>query len=159
MIVNIIIFLWLLLIFTIGCFVAKEFSCGSSTYLFQNYGKTDVPYITIDIQGIPVNMLVDTGCGVSILSKDIIDQLSYERSKRKINLEALTSESIPTDTVSIAFNVGKKEVCEDFVVYDKPDIANFQANYGIVLHGLLGNEFLEKTGCKINYKNHSISLY
>ena len=125
---------------------------------FQNYDVTDIPYITLEIQGFLLNFLVDTGCGVSIILKDVLENIDYSESSRKVQLEALTSDSLHAGMVTIPINVNSKHIVEDFVVYDKQDIANFSVHYGITIHGILGNEFLDKTGCQIDYKNHIVVI-
>ena len=71
---------------------------------------------------------------------------------------ALTPDTLNGGMVTIPLTIKGKVITEDFVVYDKQDIANFQVLYGIVLHGILGNEFLEKTGCHVDYKNHVVVI-
>jgi len=158
MTVNILIALWFAFIMTLAYIALNNVTQGHRVFPFQNYDKTDIPYITIDIQGYSLNMLVDTGAGVSIISKEVLGVLSYTESSRRVNVSAITEDSIPAEMVTIPFSIGKKQFSEDFIVYDKQNIANFQVLYGITIHGLLGNEFLENTGCKIDYKNHSITL-
>ena len=125
---------------------------------FQNFHKTDIPYITIDVQGKPLNMIVDTGCGMSLITKDAVKGLSVEKSPRKVGLSALTSDAIVPDVVVIPITIDGKQVCEDFAVYDEDDIANFQKLYGITIHGLLGNEFFQITDCVIDYSTHTVKM-
>lgn len=158
MIVNILIALWFAFIMVLAYVALTNVTQGNRVFPFQNYDKTDIPYITIDIQGHSLNMLVDTGAGVSIISNEVLGYLSYTNSQRRVSVSAITDDSIPAEMVTIPFSIGKKQFSEDFIVYDKQNIANFQVLYGITIHGLLGNEFLESTGCQINYKKHSITL-
>lgn len=154
MIETILILLWILFI-AVSLWVA--FHCiNKHTYEFQHFNRVDIPYITIDIQGNLLNMIVDTGCGISIIRKDVLSELEYETSPRNLSLAALTSDSLSSNTVSIPFNIGKKEFTEDFVVYPETDLANFQSQYGITMHGLLGTEFFKATKCQIDFVNHSV---
>ena len=156
--VNILVFLWIVFILLLLSMVARKVINHSVTFPFQDYDKTDIPYIKLDIQGFSFNFLIDTGCGVSIIIKDALSQIEYTESPRKIQLQALTSDSLNAGMVTIPINANGKQVNEDFVVYDNSDIANFQTHYGIAIHGILGNEFLDKTGCQIDYKNHIVLL-
>jgi len=141
-----------------GTYVIKYILGQSDTILFQNFPRTDVPYVTLNIQGKLLNMIVDTGCGISILSKDALKDLKYEESPRKINLNSLTPSSLVTEVVTVPFIIGGKEIKEDFSVYSQDDIGCFGANYGVVMHGLLGNEFFAKTKCKIDFKKNSLII-
>ena len=128
------------------------------TLKFQNFHKTDIPYITLDVQGKPLNMIVDTGCGMSIISKDAVDNIDVQESPRKVALSALTADSMNPKVVVIPVNIDGKQIYEDFAVYEGSDIANFQKLYGITIHGLLGNEFFQNTDCHIDYSNHTVTM-
>lgn len=156
MITNILFFLWVGFILLLLSMIVRKMLCRSFIYPFKDYDKTDVPYITVDIQGHELNFLVDTGCGVSVISKYVLERLSYQSSNRTVNLVALTPDSLNSNMVTIPLTVNGKRIEEDFVLYDNPDFGNFKQLYGIELHGILGNEFLEKTGCQIDYKNHVV---
>ena len=158
MITNILIVLWFALIISIVVVIVYKLSNHSQVYSFSLTSKVDIPYITIDIQGQLLNMIIDTGCGVSIISAKALALIKHDDSSRKINLQAVTQEELPSDMVTIPFTINGKDISEDFVVYSADDFGNFEANSGITMHGLLGNEFLERTKCRINYLEHTISL-
>lgn len=141
-----------------GTYIIKYILGQSDTLLFNNFPRTDVPYVTINVQGLSLNMIVDTGCGISIISKDALNNLKYEESPRKIHLNSLTPDSLASEVVTIPLNVGSKSIKEDFAVYSQKDIACFGANYGVIMHGLLGNEFFAKTKCKIDFKKNSLII-
>lgn len=126
---------------------------------FQNFHKTDIPYITINVQDKPLNMIVDTGCGLSLIHKKVVDTLKVEKSPRKISISALTDDSLSPEVVVIPITIDDTEVKEDFGIYNGPeDMANFQSLYGITIHGILGTEFFEKTNCRIDYKKHCLII-
>lgn len=159
MICSILLILWaVLLVGLLIAFYKYARSKPNTLFLFKDFNKTDIPYINIDIQGQSLNMLVDTCCGISILKRGLIDKLEYEKSPRKISLQALTSDSLTSSTVSVPISIGNKKIVEDFALYDGEDIANFEVLYGITLHGILGAEFFEKTHCKIDYKKHCLII-
>lgn len=130
-----------------------------SIYEFQNFGRGDIPYVTIDVQGIPLNFIVDSGCGISIISESILKDIHYEESPRKVNLSAITSDSIKSGVVAVPVEINGKTVNVDFAVHPACDIANFEALYGVTIHGLLGDEFFYRTRCKIDFGKHAITLY
>ena len=158
MIANIIIFLWLVFI---GCLVyslAKHLKTRNSQVHFFQTMKSDIPYITIDIQGNILNMIVDSGAGVSLITEEALTFLSFEESDREVTLQGIVNESTPPKMVTIPISVKGREVKEDFIRIQADDLAGFGKKYGVIIHGLLGNEFFEKTGCIIDYKNHSVSF-
>jgi len=158
MITTILIVLWFVFSAVLAYFLIKNAINNTRVFPFQDYGKTDIPYITLDVQGVPLNMIVDTGCGISILLRNMVDKLPHENSPRQISMSALTSDSLATNVVSIPISFGKEQIVEDFALYDGEDIADFRTRYGIALHGLIGNEFMEKTGCKIDFTKHALII-
>lgn len=130
----------------------------SVSYDFESPEKVDLPYISIDIQGHTFNMITDSAASVSIIKKEALDQLVYEVSPRKINLSAITNDSIAASVVTVPLSIKDRGVEVDFVVYDNTDIADFECKYGIKLHGILGVEFFKKTKGIINFKEQSVTL-
>ena len=156
--ISIILYGWILLLVVSIALIIKTTVVKGKIYEFQSGKKPDIPYITLDIQGKSLNMVVDSGCGISIITKEALDMLNYTNGDRNINLSAITSDSVSSTTVNIPFTLNGKDFEESFVVHDAEDFANFQASYGIKLHGLLGNEFLEHGNCKIDYQTHTVTV-
>lgn len=158
MIISILFVLWLALIIAVVYIAGKKFFVKETTYSFKDYNKTDIPYITMDVQGVSLNMLVDTCCAVSIINKNALDKVKYEVSERKVSLVALTPASVPTDIVNVPVAINGKSFVADFAVYDDDDLCSFKKKYGVTLHGILGKEFLEALQCRIDFKKHTITI-
>lgn len=159
MISSIIILLWIIFIGIFLYIFFKKMICKSYTYDFQHYDVTEVPCITIDIQGRPYNFLVDTGSAISIIRGDSAIGLVFNPSCRNIQLNSLTTGDHNLNVINIPFTMGNIQVDEDFAVYDTNDLAGFIAKYDITLHGILGKEFLEKHDCKIDYEKQTVTFY
>lgn len=149
---------WLLIIAGAVAAIISFFRKRRKVLEFQNYGKVDIPYVVIEIQGIPFNMIVDTGCGISIMSSEALQILEFKESQRKISLSAITDDAIRSGVVTVPIEINGKTIEEDFAVYPDNNIGNFNTMYGITIHGILGNEFLGKMNCKIDYNKHVIVL-
>ena len=137
---------------------AKKLRSYDSRYLFQDYEKTNLPYIKLNVQGQYLNMLVDTCCAMSIISKDALNGLEYKKSKRKVSLQALVSDDALLNVIKIPFTINDRQFEEEFAVYDTEDIAGFEEKHDITIHGVLGSEFFNNTKCHIDYNNHSITF-
>lgn len=160
MITNIIIILWFLFVVVmVGLMFYRIHNKDKLFFLFQNYSKVEIPYIILDVQGHPLNMIVDSGAAVSVITQEALGIVNYKPCLRSIDISATTAESLHANMVTIPITVNSRTLDEDFVVHPVEDLANFKAMHNIVAHGILGNEFFEKTGCKIDYKNHSVTLY
>lgn len=157
MITFVLTLLWIL--FLISIVVSVILMHSSSSYDFQ-IGEIDIPYVTMDVQGNQFNMIVDTGCGVSLLNKPAIQdcELMYQNCDRVVSLSAITDDKIESGAITVSFEVGKREVTEDFFLQDVEDFGNFQQMYGITIHGLLGSSFFEKNNCVIDYENHTFTI-
>lgn len=158
--INILFLVWLLFLLVVLAHLIK-LRLDYGAYPFQNYGEVDIPYITLDIQGNLFNMIVDTGCGVSIINEPALngcDELLYKESKKKVSLSAITSDSVESKGITVSFNIGKKTVTEDFFIHNTEDFGNFSKLYGIEIHGLLGSSFFDANNCKIDYKKHCLII-
>ena len=154
---DILIFFGIALVFVALFFIVKRYMNSTTKYSFQSWEKSDLPFITIDVQGHKLNMITDSAAAVSIIRKDVLKNLTYDRSSRSVNLAALTDESVNSEVVAIPININGKEVKTDFVVYDSDDIACFK-KHGIIMDGLLGVEFFKATKGMIDFQNQTVKF-
>ena len=154
---DILIFFGIALVFIALFFIVKRYMNSTAKYSFQSFEKSDLPFITLDVQGHKLNMITDSAAAVSIIRKDVLKNLSYEPNSRSINLAALTDESVSSEVVAIPITINGKEIKTDFVVYDSDDIACFK-KHGITMDGLLGVEFFKATGGKIDFQNQTVKF-
>lgn len=119
----------------------------------------EVPYITIDIQGHPFNMVIDSGAEASMITKEALDIISYEPCTQEIILTAMNGEKVPMSTVTIPVTVNGKEISENFIVHYSDNFCQFKTRYGLVAHGILGSSFLKRVDSFINFKNHSVTFH
>ena len=155
MVTNVLIFLWIALLLTIVVYVLRR-KYNNLVFPFQDWEKTDIPYITIDVQGHQLNMITDSAAAVSIIRKDALEMLTTEQSSRRISLSAITNDSVSSQVVTIPIVIKGKEFKTDFLVYEGNDIADFGNKYGVVIHGLLGVEFFRKTKGMVDFNKQSI---
>ena len=152
----------LLVLFVWAALLVIMFSpTPKSKFNFQKFPEVDVPYVTIDIQGKLLNMVVDTGCGISILHEPILKdkELKFRDSLRQVNICALTDESAHMKSVTIDFEINKKTVSETFFINEAgEDFGGFQKLHGVQIHGILGSEFLDRHNCKVDYKKHQLII-
>ena len=154
---DILIFIGIVILIVISSLWTKKYLSSTAKYSFQSWEKSDLPFITIDVQGHSLNMITDSAAAVSIIRKDSLKNLNYENSSRSINLAALTDESVNSEVVTIPINVNGKEIKTDFVVYDSDDIACFK-KHGIIMDGLLGVEFFKATKGTIDFQNQTVKF-
>ena len=110
MITTIIITVWLLfVIYVLVSFGYLSFrGIFYKDLAFQQFADpVDIPYVTLNIQDNFLNMIVDTGCAVSLLHDKALQQmellLPYRESEKRINLTALTTETVQSSSINIDF--------------------------------------------------------
>lgn len=152
MITKVVFLIWLLSVVAIPILIARV----GHKYYFQRFKETEIPYITLDVQGKPLNMIVDSGCAVCLINKPALEGLEYEDSGMAIALSALTSDHVDSTSVKISIKIGGKTIGEDFFIQDLEDMGNFKKMHGIEIHGLLGSHFFDTYNCSIDYKKHCL---
>ena len=92
MITYILLILWALFIVAVLTILFQKISA----FEFKDFEETEIPYITMDIQGNMFNMIVDTGCAVSMLNIPAINkcELLYQKTDKEVSLAALTDDSL-----------------------------------------------------------------
>lgn len=157
MFATILTILWLAIILFLLSAVARKYFDKSSKYSFQSWEKSDLPFITIDVQGCPLNMITDSAAAVSVIRRESLEKLTYELSSRRIHLSSVTTDGINSEVVTIPININGKEVKTDFVVYNEDDIADFR-RHGIVIDGILGVEFFKRTGGVVDFNTKTVKF-
>lgn len=160
MISDTLLIIWVLFMVAVPVFAfISSFICKCH-YEFKDFNQTEIPYITIDIQGHPMNMIVDSGCSVCMLTAEAVidNQLEYTMSGKTVNLSAITTDKITSEAITLQFEVGGKDITEDFYIQEIEDFGNFKSMHGITLQGLLGSSFFDKVNGKIDYKNHKLII-
>lgn len=154
---NFVFFILIILLLFFLSFIVRKLLKNNPDYPFQSWEKSDLPFITIDVQGHSLNMITDSAAAVSIIRKEALKNLSYEPSSRSVNLAALTDESVNSEVVVIPITINGKVIKTDFVVYDSDDIACFR-KHGIIMDGLFGVEFFKATKGLIDFNNQTVKF-
>ena len=146
-----------------GIFALFSYICFKAAnrylkYPFQNWEKSDIPYITIDIQGHQLNMIADSGGSMCIIRKDVLNEIDYKPSTRTVEICALTNEGLPSEVVTVPIIINEKEFDIDFIVYNSDDIGGFKYKCGVEMHGLLGVEFFKATGGIVDFNTKTVKF-
>ena len=155
--IYVLIFLLIVFAVTSAAYVYRE-EILCHKYKFRHFDAVEIPYVTMDIQGNTMNMIVDTGCAVSLLNIPSLKhcELLYKKVDKEVTLAAITEEKTRAKAISVDFNIGKKKVTEEFFLQNVDDFGNFEKMHNVTIHGLLGSSFFEANKCKIDFKTHSL---
>lgn len=152
--------LWTLLVVAVSMLFLYYFTNRGMKYDFQHYDELEMPYVTVNIQDIPMNLLIDTGCTISMLNKPSFEnhELLYQDTGKRLALTAVTSQEVVSNTIIIKYNIGKKEVEDEFFVRNEKDFAGYQKKHNITIDGLIGAAFLDKYNCVVDFRKHKLII-
>lgn len=167
MIGDILLFGWVLTILaalsTILMYVSK-WKRDHIVFPLQGSLATDVPYIQLNIQGYPLNMIVDTGAATSIIKRNTLaDMLNaegflYSFTNKGYNLVGVEGVEMNNPVYLLPFSDQDNAICEEFAVFDTDCIANFNDLCNVEIHGILGSSFFANYDCVIDYRNHMLTV-
>ena len=111
----------------------------------ESINLTGLPIITFHNNGIPVNMVLDTGSNVCLINQCLLPQLEHSVGEKHSGVIGLSGEADTGDIVTLPFTY--KEWKFDFECW-ATDISEMTASlkkeYGVTIHGLLGTGFFQK---------------
>lgn len=115
--------------------------------LSKSCDKSSLRYVTIKINGITAEALVDTGAACSLLSKSFSDKLIIPLHATNVSLQSVNQGSIDVfGEITVEVQVESAAVEYTFVVAK------------IVQSVILGNDFFNKYGALIDYQNDMFAL-
>lgn len=115
--------------------------------------KSELPVITVTIDGVKHNMLVDSGSDASYIDKNALKEMNKELIGHQNGIVGGTSiDENQTNVYEINFTCGNKELKEEFTENDFNQIFTFiKQNSGVKLTGILGTRFLIKHKCILDF--------
>jgi len=126
-----------------------------SINLIQDKEESFSPYIQCWVEGEEVEMLVDTGATISVLTKEIIDVIVKKDP---------TIPQLPINGVRISNAVGKQicKISKQIFCKCQLNDAVFHANFiqvdGLNEKGIIGADILNQHNAQINFCNHTIQF-
>ena len=120
------------------------------------YESLELPIITLSNNGKEFNFLVDTGANRSIFDSAYIDNLSYRPIENESGTMYGLDGSIRTiEYIEIVLTRDEDQFLDVFQLTDlQSAFGRIQQDYGMTIHGVLGNSFLDKYRCIIEYNNY-----
>ena len=120
---------------------------------------SSIPFIKVKHNNIQFNLVIDTGCTTSCIDKGVLDLLVHTVTDQQTEgiIYADGSRDDSVQIVKIPITIGDNDYTEEFNAIDFKDTSQqVKDNFGIVVRGLLGSEFLYKHGLILDFNKHLI---
>ena len=121
--------------------------------------KSSIPFIKVKHNNITFNLVIDTGCTISCIDKNVLDLLVHNTTNECIDgvIFANGNDSGTVPIVEIPITIGDQDYTEQFNAVDFKDMSQqVKDNFGITVRGLLGSEFLYKHSLILDFDKHLI---
>lgn len=113
------------------------------------------PYITNTIESVDIDMLIDTGAEVMVLSNTYVEGLLAKNDK--LPMFAITGLTI--SGVILKHNVKvRRQVMAKMTIEDREEDVTFLVIDGLYENGIMGNDFFECHCSKVNYEKQIWNL-
>lgn len=121
------------------------------------YTESGLPVITLSNDGKEFNFLVDTGANLSLINETHLEDLKYSKVTGRGTLFGMEGQvqMVEYITANLAHNKDNFEVKFQVVNMDSA-FDRIEKAHGILLHGVLGTEFLEEHKGMVNFIEHKL---
>ena len=148
---NIFIVLLIVLVFTIIAYVVDLFRrtkidplVGKISFK-ESMDLVELPIITFVNNGNKFNFLFDTGASLSSINKECLKSFNYEKEDKSGTVYGIDGNKQELNYVKAILNYRGREYSESFQVVDLSQAFNhIKQDYGVTLHGIIGNSFFQK---------------
>lgn len=146
------------IIFSQGGF---KFSSSKKTITIPFQLANNLIIIPVELNGVNLNFLVDTGVESTILfSLNEADSISFNNIE-KIKIKGLGSgesiDALHSKNNRLVINEFEDFNHEFFIILDEE--VNFSSQLGVPVHGIIGYHFFKNHFIEINYKTKKISIF
>lgn len=114
----------------------------------------ELPIVTFRIDGKKVNFLLDTGANDSVIHKGLLKTLPHTKCEEKAEVLAVNGETMITNIVKMKLSYKNNQYEESFRTADLIGIIKqIKSRSGVTLHGIIGNQFMEKYKYVLDFKD------
>lgn len=135
--------------------IRREIVKGYSSISFREaMDLTELPVITMNSNGIKINMLLDTGSNSSYIGASVIEKLNYTEVEGTNTTYGFGGAITNSKCCSLKLGYKKLEFEDDFIIMDSDSVFDaIKSTYGVQVHGIIGSRFFEKYSYAIDFKD------
>lgn len=128
-------------------------ACKSDTYTHQINRQYHLPTIVVTIDGVPIEMILDTGGAITILDDDVVNKLNIKKLSwgKEITGYGGAKKIMLVDQSTI--KLGKHKMEGDIYVTDIEYIVK-----DLPIGGILGIDHMASVGMKIDLTSNIITI-
>jgi hypothetical protein len=111
----------------------------------ESMDLTKLPIITFENNGLKFNFLLDTGADFSVINESCLSTINHIKTSETGKVHGFEGNYVDTTYVNIPLEYNDNLFTDFFQVVDlSKAFGNVKAEYGVTLHGILGNSFFQK---------------
>ena len=119
----------------------------------ESLDSANLPILTFTIGEKKYNFLIDTGASNSAINKSVLGEIVHQSSKRKDYVYGMEGNKVASDYVTMDIVYRDTPFAEEFLVIDLSlTFDNIKKDFGVNLHGVLGNSFFKKYRYVIDFE-------
>ncbi len=137
--------------------IAKKLEQKKTSVSFEEaMNLLDLPLVTVFVNRKKLNLIVDTGCDTSCLSKFGQSIAQIKSTKSSSTSVGADGKAVQVQDSTLDFTLKKHKYSQHFTIREGLDeaFAIVKQECGVQLHGLLGSDFLNTHNYVIDYKDH-----
>lgn len=152
---NILIYICIIVIILVSCLIVRHSQNKFYFSFKETLDLTGLPIITIrTTNGMKLNMLVDTGSSKSHINKSFIENhnIDFEYTDEESNVFGMDGKVRTTKSATMIINIKDEKYLLSFIINDLSEaFGHIKEEFGVTLHGILGNDFFERYKYIIDY--------
>lgn len=156
--------MYIIIVLIISCIIAYLYISKvkvSAMNFKEIMDKGSLPIITLKERDVPLNFLVDTGSTESHITAEVAKKLLGEPVDIEgKNIITGMGNTYISKKIEAILTDGKKEFKHDFMVNSNLDTSFLflELDNGIHIDGIIGNDFLKKYKCNIDFESCTIVM-
>lgn len=122
----------------------------------ESLDLTGLPIATFYNNNQKINLVLDTGCEKSLIDKTFAENLILTMSDEQYEVNGIEGVTELCDLCSIDLSYKNNKFKGLFLLKDFCSASRLMnENRGVVIHGLIGNEFFEKYKYVLDFNDHT----
>lgn len=131
---------------------AKEFENNTVISFKEGMEWVDLPVIPCMNNGKRFNLILDSGSNVSHINSGVLNEFEYNPLDKTMSVIGIEGNHQDSNKCIIQFKCRGSNLEEEFCVTDlNAAFDDIKKNYGVSIHGILGNKFLERYGYVLDF--------